>query len=117
MWTIFAWLAKVSGWRATRSENRQPTAISKSHSLQATLLAWEPCMPIMPVVRGCPPREAAPAHDGDGHRGVQLFGEDLELRVRPPPDHAAAADEHGLFRLGDHVYQGVDIPDVGLRGL
>ena len=66
---------------------------------------------------GVPAGEAAPAHDGDGHRGVQLFRKLLKFLVGPPPDHPAAADEHGLFRLGDHIHQGVDIPDVGLGGL
>ena len=32
IWTILAWAAKVAGSEATRSENRQPTAISRSHS-------------------------------------------------------------------------------------
>ena len=61
--------------------------------------------------------EAAAAHDGDGHRGVQLFSKLPELLVGPSPDHAAAADQHGLFRLGDHLHQSVDVTQVGLGGL
>ena len=60
IWTILAFRAKVAGSRATRSEKRQPTAISRSHSSQATLEAWEPCMPIMPVVRGWLPGKPPP---------------------------------------------------------
>ena len=60
IWTILAWLAKVAGSRATRSENRQPTAMSRSHWSQATLLAWAPCIPTMPQVSGCPPGKPPP---------------------------------------------------------
>ena len=47
--------------------------------------------------------EAAAAHDGDGHRGVQLLGKLPELPVRPAPDHAAAAHEQRALGLGDHL--------------
>ena len=49
MWTILALGAKVAGSVATRSEKRQPTAMSRSHWSEARLEAWEPCIPIMPV--------------------------------------------------------------------
>ena len=60
IWTIFAWLAKEAGSRATRSEKRQPTAMSRSHWSQAVLEAWVPCIPTMPVVRGCAPGKPPP---------------------------------------------------------
>ena len=60
IWTILACLANVAGFRATRSEKRQPTAMSRSHSSQAVLEALEPCMPIMPVVRGWLPEKPPP---------------------------------------------------------
>ena len=66
---------------------------------------------------GVGPREAAAPHDRDGHRGVQLLGKFPELLVRPAPDHAAAADEQGALRLGDHFHQLVHVAQVGLRGL
>ena len=46
--------------RATRSEKRQPTAMSRSHWSQAVLEAWVPCIPTMPVVRGCAPGKPPP---------------------------------------------------------
>ena len=61
--------------------------------------------------------EAAAAHDGDSHGGVQLFGQLFELLVRPATDHAAAADEQGALGLGDHLGQLVHVLLVGLRGL
>ena len=60
IWTILACLAKVLGLVATRSENRQPMAISRSHFEEAMLEAWLPCMPIMPVNSGSLPGQAPP---------------------------------------------------------
>ena len=60
--------------------------------------------------------EAAAAHDGDGHRGVQLFGQGAELLMGPAADHAAAADEHGLLRMGDELHQLVHVVAVGGGG-
>ena len=52
MWTILAFFAKEGGSVATRSEKRQPMAMSRSHSAVAILEAWEPCIPTMPVNSG-----------------------------------------------------------------
>ena len=57
IWTIFAFWAKVAGLSATRSEKRQPTAISRSQASTAMFDACEPCIPIMPVVSGLRPRK------------------------------------------------------------
>ncbi len=55
--TIFAFRAKDEGFSATRSEKRQPTAISRSQASTAMLLAWLPCMPTRPVARRFSPRK------------------------------------------------------------
>ena len=73
--------------------------------------------PDHPCGQGVGAGETAAAHDRDGNRGVQLLGKGAELPVRPPPDHAAAADQQGALRLGDHLHQSVDVPQVGLGGL
>ena len=90
IWTILAWLAKDVGSRATRSEKRQPTAISRSHSLQATLLAREPCMPIMPVVRGWSPGKPPPpmtviATGASSFSASSLNSLSARPRTTPPP--------------------------------
>ena len=54
-------LAKVAGSVATRSEKRQPMAMSRSHwSAGDSWRQWEPCIPIMPVNRGWLPGQAPP---------------------------------------------------------
>ena len=62
---------------------------------------------------GVGPGEAAAAHDGDGHRGVQLLGNFRNSLVRPAADHAAAADEQGPLGLGDHLHQVVHVARSG----
>ena len=63
------------------------------------------------VPAGDPPR----SHKGNGHRGVNPPGEFPELLMGPAAHYAAAADEHGLLGLGDHLHQLVHILLVGLR--
>ena len=60
---------------------------------------------------------AAGAHQGDGHGGVDPAGKLPELLVGTAADHAAAADQHGLLGLGDHVHQLVHVVLVGLGHL
>ena len=59
--------------------------------------------------------EAAAAHDGDGHRGVDLFREFPELFMGAADDHAAAADQQRFFRSVDHFQQLVQVLTVRLR--
>ena len=59
--------------------------------------------------------ETACAHDGDGHRGIDSFGKNVELLIRPAAYHAAAADQQRLGGLPDHVRQNFHISQIRLR--
>ena len=61
--------------------------------------------------------DAAGTHQGDRHGGVDLPGKLAELLVGAAAGHAAAADEHGLLGLGDHVHQLVHVLLVGFGHL
>ena len=61
--------------------------------------------------------EAAAAHHGDGHGGVDLVGEGLELHVGAAAHHAAAADQQRLPGAVDHLHQLVDVIVIRLRSL
>ena len=63
------------------------------------------------------PAEAARAHDRDGNGGVDAVCKRLEFVVRPRADNAAAADEQGLLRRGNHLDQLVDVAVVGFGRL
>ncbi len=89
--------------------------MSRSHSLQATLLAWVPCIPTMPVVRGCAPGKPPPPMTVMATGQSSFSAKAAELPVRPPADHAAAAHQQRPLGLGDHLHQLVDIPQVRLR--
>lgn len=60
------------------------------------------------------PGNAAAAHDRDGAGGVDSSGKGAELLVRAAAHHAAAADEHRLFGLGDHLDEGVHVVEIRL---
>ena len=63
------------------------------------------------------PGNAAAAHDRDGAGGVDPAGKGAELLVRAAAHHAAAADEHRLFGLGDHLDEGVHVVEIRLGHL
>ena len=90
MWTIFACAAKLLGSSATRSEKRQPTAMSRSQLSTAMLLACEPCMPIMPVARGLfpgkPPPPMTVIATGASTQAAKVSSSDwARARTTPPP--------------------------------
>ncbi len=61
--------------------------------------------------------EAAAAHDRDGDGGVDAVRQRLKFVMRPRTDDAAAADEQGLLRRGNHLDQLVDVAVVGFGRL
>ena len=90
IWTTFAFEANVSGLRAMRSENLQPSASSRSQLSTAMFEAWEPCMPIMPVVRGSRPLKPPPPMTVMATGASIWFAKRLSsplalLRTTPPP--------------------------------
>ncbi|MPN43611.1 hypothetical protein SDC9_191171 [bioreactor metagenome] len=52
MWMIFAFGANLLRFPETRSENRAPTVIKRSHSATALFETGVPCMPIIPRFLG-----------------------------------------------------------------
>ena len=59
--------------------------------------------------------ETAAAHQSDGNGSVHLFGKLTELLVSTAADHAAAADQHRLLCVFDHLQQDVHVVLIGLR--
>ena len=64
-----------------------------------------------------PALEAAGAHQRHRCGGVDPVDQCANLLMGPGANHAAAADDHGLLALCDHLHQGLDIRVIGLGGL
>ena len=62
-----------------------------------------------------PAGNAAATHHGDGHRRVDPADKLPEFLVGPAADHAAAADQHGLFGFRDHLHQLFHVVQIRLR--
>ena len=73
-----------------RSENLQPSASSRSQLSTAMFEAWDPCMPIIPVVSGSRPLNPPPPitvmATGASMRFAKRLSSPLALlRTTPPP--------------------------------
>ncbi len=98
--------AKVAGSVATRSEKRQPTAMSRSHWSDGEVGGVGAVHTDHAGEQGVVAGAGAAAHDGGGHRGVQRLDKFAELgHSALGADHAAAHQHQGLLGLLNQIQQ------------